>query len=178
MIQEKILEILKKNKQADNEEDEDQVAEDNEEDEDQVAEDNEEDEDLVKLIGLFLCNAVLFTTKEATKEADKLSEKYIGLVADPERSRNVSWPDLIHNFLEEQLNKCLVDDRIEHTNGCVTYLLIWFAEHTHIVKPVNLDNVKEYIPRAGRWNLMTICEELLKDLDTLEFEVKNTLSLI
>ncbi|MCL7035906.1 hypothetical protein MKW94_001696 [Papaver nudicaule] len=168
MIQEKILEILKKNKKADDEEDEDQVAEDNEKDEDQVAEDNEKDEDLVKLIGLFLCNAVFFTTKEA----DKLSEKYIGLVADPERSRNVSWPDLIHNFLEEQLNRCLVGERIEHTNGCVTYLLIWFAEHTHIVEPVKLNNVNEYIPRAGKWNLMAICEALLKDLDTLEFEVK------
>ncbi|MCL7035834.1 hypothetical protein MKW94_000289, partial [Papaver nudicaule] len=180
MIQDAILEILKRNKKkmkkvaeenegSDESEDieETEETEDNEEtDESKDCDENEDDEDLVRLIGLFLCTAFFFTTKEA----DKLSEKYIGLVSDLERSRNVSWPDLIHNFLEEQLNKHMGDEQVKHTNGCVTYLLIWFAEHTHIVKPVNIRNKKEYIPRAARWNLTAICDALLKDMDTLEFE--------
>ncbi|MCL7042164.1 hypothetical protein MKW94_026664 [Papaver nudicaule] len=88
--------------------------------------------------------------------------------------KNISWPDLIHNNLQKELDVNMGAEMCKNTTGCVTYLLLWFAEHTHLIKPENVvtDPEGEYVPRAARWNLMSVCEAILKDFDTIDIEVK------
>ncbi|KAI3869399.1 hypothetical protein MKX03_028706, partial [Papaver bracteatum] len=74
-------------------------------------------EDMVKLLCLFMCITLFFTTKYA----HKLKEKYFGLVDDLKKSKNVSWHDLIYSFLENKINQNY--NTPEDITGCVVYLL-------------------------------------------------------
>ncbi|KAI3953602.1 hypothetical protein MKW92_024101 [Papaver armeniacum] len=121
-------------------------------------------EDMVKLLCLFMCITLFFTTKDA----HKLKEKYFGLVDDLEKSKNVSWLDLIHSFLEKKINQNY--NTPEDITGCVVYLLLLYAEHTHLVKPLTLPNDR-YLPRAARWNIKEISVEFLKDMEASQYTV-------
>ncbi|KAI3887068.1 hypothetical protein MKW92_002746 [Papaver armeniacum] len=121
-------------------------------------------EDMVKLLCLFMCITLFFTTKDA----HKLKEKYFGLVDDLEKSKNVSWPDLIHSFLENKINQNY--NTPEDITGCVVYLLLLYAEHTHLVQPLALPDDR-YLPRAARWNIKEISAEFLKDMEASQYTV-------
>ncbi|XP_026398730.1 uncharacterized protein LOC113294552 [Papaver somniferum] len=104
--------------------------------------------------------------EQVTDNAHKLKEKYFGLVDDLEKSKNVSWPDLIHSFLEKKINQNY--NTPEDITGCVVYLLLLYAEHTHLVKPVTLPDDR-YLPRAARWNIKEISVEFLKDMEASQY---------
>ncbi|KAI3841298.1 hypothetical protein MKW98_007779 [Papaver atlanticum] len=166
MIVKEILKILKRtpiNVKSDKESEEDEGDQSHEDSQ----EDEEDAEDLVRLICLFMCTSLFFTTKDA----NALTEKYISFVLDLEKAKNISWPDLIHSHLERELNEN--EETVEHTNGCAVYLLPWFAEHTHLVQPEPIVTEPEgmYVPRVARWNHTKICTEFLKDIDLSEYEV-------
>lgn len=76
------------------------------------------DTDIMRLIGLFMCVTLFFTQKDASS----LNEKYIGLVHDTDRSKNLSWLDLIHHHLREQLFNNSSNPTV--VTGCVIYLLV------------------------------------------------------
>ncbi|KAI3863870.1 hypothetical protein MKW98_031462 [Papaver atlanticum] len=111
---------------------------------------------MVKLICLFMCVTLFLTTKDA----HKLKEKYFGLVDDLKKSKNVSWTDLIHSFLEKEINK--IYNTPEDIIGCVVYLLLLYAEHTNFVRPLELPD-ERYLPRAARWNIKEIFVEFMKE---------------
>lgn len=131
MLQDAILKLLKrtgiKNCKSeggeDSDDDNDEQVPDSEDDEDMEyriprVETEQTIEDMVKLLCLFMCITLFFTTKDA----HKLKEKYFGLVDDLEKSKNVSWPDLIHSFLEKKINQNY--NTPEDITGCVVYLLV------------------------------------------------------
>ncbi|KAI3943292.1 hypothetical protein MKW92_036120 [Papaver armeniacum] len=129
MLQDAIMNLLKrtgikkKNSESDSDDDSDEEVPDSEDDEDieyriPRVETEQTIEDMVKLLCLFMCITLFFTTKDA----HKLKEKYFGLVDDLEKSKNVSWPDLIHNFLENKINQNY--NTPEDITGCVVYLLV------------------------------------------------------
>ncbi|KAI3837555.1 hypothetical protein MKW98_011474 [Papaver atlanticum] len=120
-------------------------------------------EDMVKLICLFMC--ILFFT---TKDAHKLKEKYIGLVDNLEKSNNVSRTDLIHSFLDKKINQNY--NTPEDITSYVVYLLLLYAEHTHLVKPLKLPDDR-YLPRAARWNIKEISVKFLKDMETSQYTI-------
>ncbi|XP_026402448.1 uncharacterized protein LOC113298028 isoform X1 [Papaver somniferum] len=121
-----------------------------------------DNEDLAMLIGLYMCNTIFFTTKDAIT----IKEKYLGLVVNFERCKTLSWAHLIHAHLARRINKSFKNP--ENITGCVFYLPIWFAEHTKIVVPKALPEDK-FVPTAGRWNLKQICTALLKDMDESKY---------
>ncbi|KAI3874586.1 hypothetical protein MKX03_008687 [Papaver bracteatum] len=121
-----------------------------------------DNEDLVMLIGLFMCNTIFFTTKDA----GAIKEKYLGLVQDFNKCKTLSWVHLIHSELAKRLNKSF-NNPIK-ISRCVFYLPIWFAEQTKIVKPIELKK-ENFVPRASRWNLMQIFKEFLKDMNTSNY---------
>ncbi|KAI3850974.1 hypothetical protein MKX03_036454 [Papaver bracteatum] len=116
-----------------------------------------DNEDLVMLIGLFMCNTIFFTTKDA----GAIKEKYLGLVQDFNKCKTLSWAHLIHSELAKRLKKSF-NNPIK-TSGC-----IWFAEQTKIVEPIELRKEK-FLPRASRWNLKQICKEFLKVMNTSNY---------
>ncbi|XP_026377787.1 uncharacterized protein LOC113272096 [Papaver somniferum] len=74
--------------------------------------------------------------------------------------------DLIHSFLEKKINQNY--NTPEDITGCVVYLLLLYAEHTHLVKPVTLPDDR-YLPRAARWNIKEISVEFLKDMEASQY---------
>ncbi|KAI3970218.1 hypothetical protein MKW92_052705, partial [Papaver armeniacum] len=123
--------IKKKNSESEGGEDSDEYNEDDTENEQVPDSEDDEDmeyriprveteqtiEDMVKLLFPFMCITLFFTTKDA----HKLKEKYFGLVDDLEKSKNVSWHDLIHSLLEKKINQNY--NTPEDITGCVVYLL-------------------------------------------------------
>ncbi|XP_026410622.1 uncharacterized protein LOC113305839 [Papaver somniferum] len=70
--------------------------------------------------------------------------------------------------IEDMRRKSSEYNTPEDITGCVVYLLLLYAEHTHLVKPVTLPDDR-YLPRAARWNIKEISVEFLKDMEASQY---------
>ncbi|RZC94286.1 hypothetical protein C5167_021522 [Papaver somniferum] len=80
----------------------------------------------------------------------------------------VSWPDLIHEHLFEEIHTNL--SCLSNVKACVQYLLLLFAEHTPAGLIPKVENHEEDIPRVGRWDIYQISDYIWKT-DMTQFSV-------
>ncbi|KAI3972973.1 hypothetical protein MKX01_019631 [Papaver californicum] len=108
-----------------------------------------DDDQLVCLIGFYMCCVLFF----GDINASSIHVKYLGLVETLETVKKVSWTDIIHEHL---FNEIQDNVNVAKVKGCVPYLLILFVEHTpkDIIKKIQ--NRETILPRVGRWNVHDI----------------------
>ncbi|KAI3907371.1 hypothetical protein MKW98_010721 [Papaver atlanticum] len=82
-----------------------------------------DDQHVVCLIGLYLCCVLFF----GDVNASGVNVRFLANVETYETVLKVSWPNLVHEYLFDQIlnNAC-----VSNVKACVPYLLILFAEHT------------------------------------------------
>ncbi|KAI3930979.1 hypothetical protein MKW98_030218, partial [Papaver atlanticum] len=76
---------------------------------------NIDDEHVVCLIGFYLCCVLFF----GDKNASAVNVKYLAIVETYETVLKVSWPDLVHEHLFEEI----LTDCPSNVKACVPYLL-------------------------------------------------------
>lgn len=110
-------------------------------------------DDFVKLLVLYLCNAVFFSTIGG----NKMSKLYLNYVFAMDR---VPWPDLIHSHLMEALMEA--EKPYDSLKGSTVYILFWFAEVTHFISKIEgeLGNCKL---RFLRWNTRVLVQKMKKE---------------
>ncbi|KAI3945814.1 hypothetical protein MKW98_023088 [Papaver atlanticum] len=81
-----------------------------------------DNEDLAMLIGLYMCNTLFFTTKDAIT----IKEKYLGLVDNFNKCKTLSWAHLIHAHLAKRINKSF--NNPQNITGCVVYLPVSYKQ--------------------------------------------------
>ncbi|KAI3932710.1 hypothetical protein MKW98_012681 [Papaver atlanticum] len=126
-----------------------------------------DDQHVVCFIGLYLCCVLFFGDVNATG----VIVRYLTIVETYETVLKMSWPDLVHEHLFDQIlnNTCL-----SNVKACVQYLLIFlfdrvnkfgrlfymlhilFAEHTPAGLIAKVTNHEQQIPRVGRWDISDI----------------------
>ncbi|KAI3846122.1 hypothetical protein MKW98_015491 [Papaver atlanticum] len=111
-----------------------------------------DDEHVVCLIGFYLCCVLFF----GDKNASAVNVKYLAIVETYETVLKVSWPDLLHEHLFEEILKNA--DCPSNVKACVPYLLILFAEHTPAGLIQKVQNNEQKIPRVGRWDVQVISD--------------------
>ncbi|XP_026417448.1 uncharacterized protein LOC113312929 [Papaver somniferum] len=115
-----------------------------------------DEKDLVCLIGLYLCCVLFF----GDKNANGVNAKYLSIVETYDTVLKVSWPDLIHEHLFEEIHTNL--SCLSNVKACVQYLLLLFAEHTPAGLIPKVENHEEDIPRVGRWDIYQISDYIWK----------------
>ncbi|KAI3839052.1 hypothetical protein MKX03_028690 [Papaver bracteatum] len=111
-----------------------------------------DEKDLVCLIGFYLCCVLFF----GDINANGVNVKYLSIIKTYETMLKVSWPDLIHENLFEEIHDNI--DCLANVKACVQYLLILFAEHAPEGSILKVPNHEEDIPRVGRWDLYQISD--------------------
>ncbi|KAI3917236.1 hypothetical protein MKW92_046226 [Papaver armeniacum] len=109
-----------------------------------------DEKDLVCLIGFYLCCVLFF----GDINANGVNVKYLSIVETYETVLKVSWPDLIHEHLFEEIHDNI--NCLANVKACVQYLLILFAEYAPEGSIPKVANHEEDIPRVGRWDLYQI----------------------
>ncbi|KAI3997715.1 hypothetical protein MKX01_040688 [Papaver californicum] len=104
---------------------------------------------------------------------------YLGLVETLETVKKVSWPDIIHEHLFNELQDKV---NVAKFKGRVPYLLVTiinlFAEHTPKNTIKKVQNRETILPRVGRWNVHDISDFIAKT-DMTQFTIeKKCISLI
>ncbi|RZC45348.1 hypothetical protein C5167_038286 [Papaver somniferum] len=115
-----------------------------------------DEKDLVCLIGLYLCCVLFF----GDKNANGVNAKYLSIVETYDTVLKVSWPDLIHEHLFEEIHTNL--SCLSNVKACVQYLLLLFVEHTPAGLIPKVENHEEDIPRVGRWDIYQISDYIWK----------------
>ncbi|RZC81440.1 hypothetical protein C5167_044019 [Papaver somniferum] len=86
----------------------------------------------------------------------------------------VSWPDLIHKHLFEEIHTNL--GCLSNVKACVQYLLLLFAEHTPAGLIPKVENHEEDIPRIGRWDIYQISDYIWRT-DMTQFSLEKQLGI-
>ncbi|KAI3911416.1 hypothetical protein MKW98_010303 [Papaver atlanticum] len=123
-----------------------------------------DDKHVVCLIGFYLCCVPFF----GDKNASSVNVKYLALIETYETVLEVSWPDLVHEHLFEEILKNA--DCPSNVKGCVQYILILFAEHTPAGLIQKVQNNEQKIPRVGRWDMQVI-SDFIAGANMTEFTV-------
>ncbi|KAI3872397.1 hypothetical protein MKX03_018972 [Papaver bracteatum] len=123
-----------------------------------------DEKDLVCLIGFYLCCVLFF----GDINANGVNVKYLSIVETYETVLKVSWPDLIHGHLFEEIHDNI--DSLENVKACVQYLLILFVEHAPEGSIPKVANHEEDIPRVGGWDIYQI-SDYISVTDMSQFSV-------
>ncbi|RZC81044.1 hypothetical protein C5167_043628 [Papaver somniferum] len=97
-----------------------------------------DEKDLVCLIGLYLCCVLFF----GDKNANGVNAKYLSIVETYDTVLKVSWPDLIHEHLFEEIHTNL--SCLSNVKACVQYLLptpSFVAEFSQLEKQLGISTV-------------------------------------
>ncbi|KAI3835480.1 hypothetical protein MKX03_034570 [Papaver bracteatum] len=136
-----------------------------------------------KLAGLFHMQRIGIRKVTKTKILEKIKELMTKRSKSGKRKKNdekdlvcligfylccVSWPDLIHEHLFEEIHDNI--DCLANVKTCVQYLLILFAEHAPEGSIPKVENHEEDIPRVGRWDLYQI-SDYISVTDMSQFSV-------
>ncbi|KAI3849928.1 hypothetical protein MKW98_026842 [Papaver atlanticum] len=123
-----------------------------------------DDRHVVCLIGLYLCCVLFF----GDVHASGVNVRFLSIVETYETVLKVSWPDLVHEYLFDQiLNN---DNCVSNVKACVPYILMLFAEHTPAGSIEKVTNHEQQIPRVGRWDLKVI-SDFIAGANMTEFSV-------
>ncbi|XP_026441491.1 uncharacterized protein LOC113340553 [Papaver somniferum] len=103
-----------------------------------------------------------------------LYSKYFTDIKSTKHQTTVSWPDLIHEHLFEEIHTNL--SCLSNVKACVQYLLLLFAEHTPAGLIPKVENHEEDIPRVGRWDIYQISDYIWKT-DMTQFSLEKQLGI-
>ncbi|MCL7028034.1 hypothetical protein MKW94_014762, partial [Papaver nudicaule] len=107
-------------------------------------------DDFVKLLVLWLCASIFLNSQNGFQ----LAEKFLSCVFAMDQ---VSWPDLIHSYLLEALQKA--KKPIKEIKGCTIFILFWFAEITHFIGKIEGEQGQSK-PRFARWNTKVLAKSI------------------
>ncbi|KAI3984796.1 hypothetical protein MKX01_039413, partial [Papaver californicum] len=91
--------------------------------------------------------------------ASSIHFKYLGLVETLETMKKVSWPDMIHGHLFNDIQENV---NVPNVKGCVPYLLILFDENTKKGTIPLIQNMETILLRVGRWNVYEVSDFIYK----------------
>ncbi|XP_038713922.1 uncharacterized protein LOC120007633 [Tripterygium wilfordii] len=106
------------------------------------SEDVDDVEDVARLLMLYVCQALFFSTT-----TDALPWTFVYYIEDLEEVKNYNWSRAIKNNLMDSIKNFVITP--VKVTGCVTVLSYWFCEHTNVFSPV--DYAK--FPRFLKWDL-------------------------
>ncbi|KAI8556032.1 hypothetical protein RHMOL_Rhmol05G0221400 [Rhododendron molle] len=115
----------------------------------------EDIDDVVRLLCLFLCVTLLFSTSGTT-----MNWSFVHYMEDLAKVKRYNWAEVVTDYLMKSIHKN--HKQLNELHGCSLLLMFWLCEHTKLLQQKNADAV----PRLLKWNISEL-RELLRDFDQL-----------
>lgn len=108
-----------------------------------------DEEDVAKLLSLYICAKLFFTTTE-----ESIGWAFVRVIDKLSTIQLYDWTAAICAALIASLNE--FHDRPERVTGCVVVLLFFICEHTNLIEPER----HSVLPRFCRWNIANLTTKM------------------
>ncbi|KAG5533993.1 hypothetical protein RHGRI_028000 [Rhododendron griersonianum] len=115
----------------------------------------EDIDDVVRLLCLFLCVTLLFSTSGTT-----VNWSFVYYMEDLAKVKQYNWAGAVTDYLMKSIHKN--HKELNELHGCSLLLMFWLCENTKLLQQKNADAV----PRLLKWNISEL-REILRDFDQL-----------
>ncbi|KAG5524299.1 hypothetical protein RHGRI_031089 [Rhododendron griersonianum] len=111
--------------------------------------------DVVRLLCLFLCVTLLFSTSGTT-----VNWSFVYYMEDLAKVKQYNWAGAVTDYLMKSIHKN--HKELNELHGCSLLLMFWLCENTKLLQQKNADA----IPRLLKWNISEL-REILRDFNQL-----------
>ncbi|KAG5551177.1 hypothetical protein RHGRI_009569 [Rhododendron griersonianum] len=111
--------------------------------------------DVVRLLCLFLCVTLLFSTSGTT-----VNWSFVYYMEDLAKVKQYNWAGAVTDYLMKSIHKN--HKELNELHGCSLLLMFWLCENTKLLQQKNADAV----PRLLKWNISEL-REILREFNQL-----------